>query len=78
MQPSVSRYKNAGVGLVIRDYAGELITTLCKNEEYVASPKIDEILALKRATLFCMEIGCHEVISFEGDAKTVIDDQVIS
>lgn len=37
-----------GIDIVIRDAEGELIAALCKTEEHVVSPKIAEILALKR------------------------------
>lgn len=61
------------IGIVVRDFAGEIIAAFNNSNEHVASPKIAEIIALKRAMIFCTEIGLQNVI-FEGDAKVIIEE----
>nr|POF25628.1 hypothetical protein CFP56_17889 [Quercus suber] len=82
LPPSLHQYKancdgaifhdinSVGLGVVIRDFASLVIATLL---ERICLPSIvDELeaLAYRRAIVFALEIGLHEV-AFEGDSEVV-------
>lgn len=60
--------------MVIRDTHEKMIAVVLSfSEEYVCSPFIVEIKVLCRALNFCVKISLHDV-TFEGDAKKVVDE----
>ena len=60
-----------GIGLVIRDYNGSVISALFQWIPLPFSVEEVEALASRRAVLFVKEIRIFEAI-FEGDAKLII------
>lgn len=52
-----TRSKNMGVGIVVRNYEGELVEALCNSAKYVASSKMAKIHAPWRAMKLCVEIS---------------------
>lgn len=61
------------VGIVIRDFKGELIAGLSNCIEHINSPKITEINVLGRVMIFCEKLGVNNVI-LERDAKFIIEE----
>lgn len=61
----------AGLGVVIRNHAGEIIAALSEKIPQPPSITCLELLAARRAAIFVHEVGLHESI-LEGDSKTVI------
>ena len=61
----------AGLGVVIRNHAGEIIAAL--SEKIPQPPLVTclELLVARHATIFVHEVGLHESI-LEGDSETVI------
>ncbi|KAF5474737.1 hypothetical protein F2P56_006608 [Juglans regia] len=66
------RKKLMGAGVVIRDWRGDVLVSLCAQFKHVSSPFIAECKALGRAVELCKELGFYNVW-FEGDAKRVVD-----
>ncbi|XP_035547261.1 uncharacterized protein LOC118348858 [Juglans regia] len=64
--------KLMGAGVVIRDWRGDVLVSLCAQFKHVSSPFIAECKALGRAVELCKELGFYNVW-FEGDAKRVVD-----
>jgi ribonuclease HI len=62
-----------GIGVVIRNQAGQAIATLSQKLTATHSIEMTEALAARRAILFAKEVGLTNV-EFEGDAKNVICD----
>ena len=60
-----------GIGLVIRDYNGSVISALFQWIPLPFSVEEVEALASRRAVLFVKEFRIFEAI-FEGDAKLII------
>ncbi|XP_059446463.1 uncharacterized protein LOC132178010 [Corylus avellana] len=63
--------RKMGIGVIIRDSMGEVLTTLSAPKDYIIEPDIAEALVVLRAVLFCGELGFHWVI-LEGDALQVV------
>ncbi|XP_075645163.1 uncharacterized protein LOC142616183 [Castanea sativa] len=66
---------NSGVGVVIRDESGRVITTLCKSLPSQFPANWTELYALEQGILLAQEMGLSQVI-FKSDALSVI--QVIN
>ena len=63
-----SERNKAGIGIVIRNSAGEIIAALSEKIHKPSSMAILEMLAVWRATRFVQEIGIHQS-HFEGDLE---------
>ncbi|KAF5476475.1 hypothetical protein F2P56_003227 [Juglans regia] len=66
------KVQKMGVGVVMKDGRGDVLTSLSAPTMYVTSPFVVECKALRRALKLCKELGCYNVC-FEGDAKRVVD-----
>ena len=62
----------AGLGVVIRDHAGEIIAALSKKIPQPPSVTCLELLAARRAAIFVHEVGLQDSI-MEGNSETVIN-----
>lgn len=62
---------SAGIGVVVKDFEGNVIGALSEQIGLPASVVEVEALAYRRAVSFAIEIGLQEVVS-EGDSKTII------
>ncbi|XP_050255047.1 uncharacterized protein LOC126700926 [Quercus robur] len=60
----------AGIGVIVRDARGEVITTLAEKILYPGSVEVLEALAARRATKFAVELGLSSSI-LEGDSEVV-------
>ncbi|XP_075655083.1 uncharacterized protein LOC142625282 [Castanea sativa] len=63
---------SAGLGIVIRDNNGAVISALSTRIPLPQSSAMVEVLACRRAIQFAVEIGLHKVI-FKGDVALVIN-----
>lgn len=63
--------KTLGLGMIIKDYKGEVITSACDNKQCQYSPVITEALTLSSAMTLCQDLGFPQVV-FEGDCKEVV------
>ena len=61
----------AGIGVVIRNFAGEVMASLSEKIPLPATVEAVEMLAARRAVKFVQEVGLAESI-FEGDSQSVI------
>ncbi|XP_040996099.1 uncharacterized protein LOC121242276 [Juglans microcarpa x Juglans regia] len=61
-----------GIGVVIRDSAGDIQVVLATQRNFVTSAYLAERYALLRAVNLCTDLG-FENVEFEGDAKAVVD-----
>lgn len=61
----------SGIGVIVRDGAGEVIGVLCEKVAQALGAAEMEALAVRRALKFACEIGISD-IEFEGDALTII------
>jgi ribonuclease HI len=59
-----------GMGLVVRDHAGQLIAALCASKDHITDPTSAEALAASKAAELCHRLGLEKVI-LEGDAVEV-------
>lgn len=59
--------KNHGYGIVIRNLKGEIMACFCLSEPFYSKPIVVKLIALRRAMVFCLELG-FTVAQFEGDA----------
>ncbi|KAG6627966.1 hypothetical protein CIPAW_15G166300 [Carya illinoinensis] len=66
------REKRVGIGVVMRDFIGEVLLSLSAKIMHVASPFMAECKALDRALELCKELGLYSVW-FEGDALQVME-----
>lgn len=67
---------NAKIGagwIIVRNWEGEMVASLCMPKKLINDPVMAEIVALDRAMELSLEIGLEHVI-FEGDALAVIKD----
>lgn len=62
-----------GVGVVARDFYGNVLGAKSLTKMVVVVPKLAEAMAAYKAMVFCKEVGFYEII-LEGDAKQVVDD----
>ncbi|XP_075651133.1 uncharacterized protein LOC142621681 [Castanea sativa] len=62
---------SAGVGVVVRDYVGQIIGALWKNIGSVQSVEMAEAMAARRAVMFAAELCVFRVI-IEGGCSRVI------
>lgn len=63
---------SAGIGVVVRDFEGNVIGALFERIGLPASVLEAEALACRRVVSFAIEIGLQEVVS-EGDSETIIN-----
>ena len=61
----------AGIGIVIRNSAGEVMALLSEKTPLPSLVKAVEILATRRADNFVQEIGIADSI-FEGDSQSIV------
>ncbi|XP_075668136.1 uncharacterized protein LOC142638032 [Castanea sativa] len=62
--------REAGIGVVIRNSNGEVVTALSEKIPYPDSVEVLEALTARRAAQFAVEVGiCQSV--FEGDSEVV-------
>ena len=61
----------AGIGIVVRDYMGQVVATMAEKFHKPQSVDSLEMLAARRAVIFAAELGLQEC-QFEGDSETVI------
>ena len=62
--------EEAGIGVIIRDFKGLVITALVEKIPYSGSVEVLEALAARRATRFVVEVGLT-AFEFEGDSEVV-------
>ena len=62
---------SAGIGVVIRDWEGQIIATLSQKVWYPGSVDLVEALAACRAISFAKELSIHQLV-IEGDSLRVI------
>ena len=62
----------AGIGVVVRNPRGEIMTTLSKKIPKPSSIVMLESLAARKVALFVQELNFHESI-FEGDSEISIN-----
>lgn len=62
----------AGIGMVICNSMGEVMTALSEKIQKPPSMEILELLAVRRAVRFTLEVGLQQSI-FEGDSEFVIN-----
>ena len=62
---------SAGIGVVIRDWEGQIITALSQKVWYPGSVDLIEALAACRAISFAKELNIHQMV-IEGDSLQVI------
>lgn len=60
-----------GLGIIVKDFMGEIHVSSCCNRQYKHQPAIVEVMALKSAMLIFKDLGLTEV-AFEGNCKTVV------
>lgn len=60
-----------GIGVIVRDSMGESLACLCSTESLFTSPPVAKTTALRRAMLFCIELGLKDVL-LEGDSQVII------
>ena len=60
----------AGIGVIVRDARGEVITALAEKILYPGSVEVLEALAARKATKFVVELGLSSSI-LEGDSEVV-------
>ena len=65
-----SRWKQAGVGVVVRDDAGHVIAALCRKLYTPLGPLVVEAKAIEIGVKFAKEVGVRDVI-FEGDSLMI-------
>lgn len=63
--------KKVGIGVILRDSAGDILASLCQSYHCAVQPCVAEAHALRRAMEFCEELGFSNV-SFEGDSQSII------
>ena len=63
---------SVGIGVVVRDFEGNVIGALFERIGLPASVVEVEALACRRVVSFAIEIGLQEVVS-EGDSETIIN-----
>ncbi|XP_042960130.1 uncharacterized protein LOC122295108 [Carya illinoinensis] len=61
-----------GIGIVVRDYSGEVHVVLASPKQATKSANAAESWAMLRAVLLRRELGLRQV-QLEGDAKMVVD-----
>ncbi|XP_059436480.1 uncharacterized protein LOC132169465 [Corylus avellana] len=60
---AVDKHKRKmGIGVIVRDSMGEVLTTLSAPKDYINEPDIAEVMAALRIVLFCGELGFLRVI----------------
>ncbi|XP_042954577.1 uncharacterized protein LOC122290987 [Carya illinoinensis] len=64
--------KKIGLGIIVRNNAGDIMAAVCTPRKLVVSPFLVECHALWRSMEVCRELGFWDII-LEGDAKNVID-----
>lgn len=64
--------QSTGLGMIIRDFKGEIKASSCCIKPCLYQPAIAEAYALCTAMLICQNLGIIEGI-FEGDCKYVIN-----
>jgi hypothetical protein len=62
-----------GIGVVARDFNGNVLGAKSVTKMVVAVPKLAEIMTAYETVVFCKEVRFYEII-LEGDAKQVVDD----
>jgi ribonuclease HI len=63
--------KNIGVGVIVRDYRGEIHATLSKKIKSLHEPVMAEALGALVAAEFCKDLGLPD-IDLEGDSLLVV------
>ena len=66
-----SESDQAGIGVVVRNHAGQVMAVLSKKTQKPASAEILEALAARRAVQFILELGFKQSM-FEGDSEVII------
>ena len=61
----------AGIGVVVRNQAGQVMATLSERIQKPGSAEILEVLATWRAVQFILELGFKQLV-FEGDSEVII------
>ena len=62
---------SAGIGVVIRDWEGQVIAALSEKVRHPGSVDLVEALAMRRAISFAKELSIHQMV-IEGDSLRVI------
>ena len=62
---------SAGIGVVIRDWEGQVIAALSEKVRHPGSVDLVEALATRRAISFAKELNIHQMV-IEGDSLRVI------
>lgn len=65
--------KRVGIGVICRNAEGDILACLCLKIDVVIRPVMAEAYALRRAMVFCLELGLSSVI-LEGDSKVIVND----
>lgn len=66
------RLNTIGLGMILKDFKGDILASACCNKPNQYRPVIVEALALRKAVLISQDLGLTQVI-FEGDCKIVIN-----
>ncbi|XP_042972996.1 uncharacterized protein LOC122304797 [Carya illinoinensis] len=67
-----SKRGKVGIGVVVRDFRGEVHVVVAVPRQVTKSASAAESLAMLHATLLCSELGIKQV-PLEGDAKVVVE-----
>lgn len=63
--------KKMGLGVVVRNYAGEVQVALSTTVHYIIDPSVAEVLVIWKVVSFCCDLGLQHVI-FEGNSMQVV------
>lgn len=67
----VQNQKKMGIGVIARDFRGEVLFCLSASKSFSSHPLVAEFWALWRALELCSELSMEQLI-FEGDAQSLI------